>query len=223
MLDFQLHIIRFLQSHFDNYYFVEFMKFCDHFDRAEFFFVLIPVIWFFFGRYQGLKIFNILFISIFVNHYLKQFFGLPRPYHLDPALGLVSVPGCGFPSGAAQTVILLSGLLIMYWKSKYRWPVAIFYTLTISFSRVYLGVHFITDILAGWLIGFLMLAIYFYIFPKVEKALSGYSSSEILLLNIVTFSLIMIFFPSNTYFCIGGIMLNFLSYILKRFKLSRHP
>jgi membrane-associated phospholipid phosphatase len=63
-----------------------------------------------------------------------------------------------FPSGHSMTsMTLFIVLLILAWKTKWRLPVLILgslYVLTIAWTRLYLGVHFPSDILAGWMVSF---------------------------------------------------------------------
>ena len=148
-----------------------FFKFLNLFDTPIFFFILIPVVWVGKNWKMGIKLFYALAINGFVNRVLKNLFELPRPFDLDPSLAVIQVQGYGLPSGAAQTVILLSGFLVSSWKSPWRWPVALTYIFLISLSRLYLGVHFISDLLAGWLVGFLLWALFTYCTPKIESAL----------------------------------------------------
>lgn len=76
-----------------------------------------------------------------------------------PALWLSPAPehGYGFPSGHAMTsVALFSACVVLAWPTRWRWPlllVAGVATLAIGLSRVYLGVHFPSDVLAAWLAG----------------------------------------------------------------------
>lgn len=163
---FELEIIRSIQQ-----FRIPWMEYLDFFDRQEFFFILIPMVWLCCGWKNGLKLFYILFLSSLTNHALKSYFLSPRPFHLDPTLGIIQVKGLGFPSGAAQTVILISGILISFWKNAWKWPVVIAYISLVSFSRVYLGIHFPSDILGGWFVGFGLLAVYLYVFPLLEKQL----------------------------------------------------
>lgn len=77
-------------------------------------------------------------------------------------LALVDADGYSFPSGhatgtAAITVIsawLLTRWLIPWWTGRVAvWAVAIGSAFLIGFSRVYLGVHYLSDVLSGWLLG----------------------------------------------------------------------
>ncbi len=168
----EIEVIRFLHQ-FRTPFIDQFFKTLDLFDRNEFFFILIPFVWFSIGKKPGLRLFCILFLSSLTNHILKAFFLSPRLFHLDPSLGIIQVDGWGFPSGAAQTVILLSGLLLKSWNNSWKWALIASYITLISFSRVFLGLHFPSDILGGWCVGFALLAIYIYFFPKLEAFFSS--------------------------------------------------
>lgn len=93
-----------------------------------------------------------------LNDVLKQMFARPRPsvvYHLR------EVSSLSFPSGHALTsavVYLTLGTLLMRVAEGrlVKWyciAVAMAATILVGLSRVYLGVHYPSDVLAGWLIG----------------------------------------------------------------------
>ena len=114
-----------------------------------------------------------------ITWHLKNYFERPRPCHAEALLGLVhTVNGScggqyGFMSGHAANVFALALLLIPFFKSRYRYfPLFIIvWAAVVSYSRIYLGVHYPGDILVGALlgasIGFGYSRIYFLIFrPK---------------------------------------------------------
>lgn len=92
--------------------------------------------------------------ALLLNAVLKLIFQRDRP-ELWQLLTHEST--YSFPSGHALASAALATLLItLSWKTRFRIPVLIFsiaYTFSIGLSRLYLGVHYPTDVLAGWLIG----------------------------------------------------------------------
>lgn len=94
--------------------------------------------------------------SSFLNWVLKQTFHRSRPQ-----LGLVPAAGYSFPSGHAMVSFVFYGVLIyLLWVNFGRaWPsyLASFFLpiliLAIGTSRIYLGVHYPTDVLAGYAAG----------------------------------------------------------------------
>lgn len=167
------------RSAFSDLFFI----FLNFFDRFEFFFILIPLVWLNYGWKAGFRLSFVLLLNVIVNKTLKSFFASPRPFHMNPHIAILQLPGLGFPSGAAQTVILLSGLLLRYWENSWKWLLAALYVLFISFSRIYLGVHFPTDVLGGWLVGFGLLLIYFWTAPPIERRLKKWSPFSLFLLS----------------------------------------
>jgi undecaprenyl-diphosphatase len=94
----------------------------------------------------------------FLNGALKQLFQRPRP---DVVPHLRDVMSMSFPSGHAlqsAVVYLTLGALSMHIAERrltkfYCMTIAMLATALVGVSRLYLGVHYPTDVLAGWLIG----------------------------------------------------------------------
>ena len=91
---------------------------------------------------------------LFLNAILKLIFQRDRP-ELWQLLTHEST--FSFPSGHALASAAFAMLLVLLmWKTRFKIPVIIFasmYTLSVGVSRLYLGVHYPTEVLAGWLIG----------------------------------------------------------------------
>ena len=83
---------------------------------------------------------------------LKNLFQVPRPVHADPSKLLIKVPtSFSFPSG--HTLVAFSSAGILYALLPQLGIPALFLACLIGISRVYLGVHFVSDILGGIVFG----------------------------------------------------------------------
>jgi membrane-associated phospholipid phosphatase len=99
--------------------------------------------------------------GVIINQVMKLFFAKPRP---ELWTRLISEHSFSFPSGHAVGSMVVYGF-IAYILAKelpiyrtYIYAAASILIIAIGFSRLYLGVHYPTDIIAGYGIGFLWLA-----------------------------------------------------------------
>lgn len=111
--------------------------------------------------------------SLLLKVILKLFFQRERP-----AIPLVNkVQGFSFPSGHALIGVAFYGLLIyITWRTiKNKWlrilltAGLVLMILLISFSRVYLRVHYASDVIAGICIGFIWLILSLWVIDKIEQ------------------------------------------------------
>jgi len=147
----------------------------------------IPLILFIFwwiDEKQGLRFGVLIIVSAWINAFMKNVLKQPRPFHLEPAIGLVAESNYGIPSGHAQMSLTfwipMAAWLSKKWAEKKPdaggriiWAASIFFVLLIAFTRLYLGVHFPTDILGGWILGGIILVIWFIPGPALEKRIAS--------------------------------------------------
>ncbi|MFE3325952.1 phosphatase PAP2 family protein [Streptomyces sp. NPDC059176] len=95
---------------------------------------------------------------------LKSLVGRARPHWPDP---VDSAHYAAFPSGHAMSAAVTCGLLLwllaragpgprVWWAAVVLAAVSV---LGVGFTRIYLGVHWLTDVLAGWLLGACVVAL----------------------------------------------------------------
>jgi membrane-associated phospholipid phosphatase len=94
---------------------------------------------------------------------LKLAFRRDRPFFTDP---LATLSTYSFPSGHATVSIAVYGALTLVLLRRLRGPArvvclaaAVLLVSLIGFSRMYLGVHFLSDVLAGYSVGLAWLAL----------------------------------------------------------------
>jgi undecaprenyl-diphosphatase len=94
-----------------------------------------------------------LLLSSFIIQILKKEINRPRPQFIVEGLQAFNVPICpySFPSGHTSASITVA--LAVFYYMPLLGSILLALSLIIAFSRVYLGVHFVSDVLAGALIG----------------------------------------------------------------------
>jgi len=118
---------------------------------------------------KAISLVLIYVVAIGVNEILKAMIGRGRP-PIEEALVLASRNS--FPSGHAVFSVFFFGRLIDYWeekvKSKYKVVLKILgagLIMGIIFSRLYLGVHWLSDVVGGAMLGL----IWFWMSKKVAE------------------------------------------------------
>jgi membrane-associated phospholipid phosphatase len=141
--------------------------------EEDFFMILLPLMLWCVDFAFGARLTFFFLFSTVLNSATKGAFAHPRPFELDPAVKLHDATGYGLPSGHSQSAVVVWGTIASYARKWWAWAVAIALMVAIGFSRIYLGVHFPTDVLAGWTIGVILLAAYILLVPRIEAWLKS--------------------------------------------------
>ncbi len=152
------------------------MGFFTFMGKEEFYLIVMPAILWCFDVGLGIRLGLILLASDGLNGALKLAFGWPRPYWVsDSVRGLASETSFGLPSGHAQNAMALWGRLAAGLRRRWAMWAAALLILLISVSRVYLGVHFPSDVIAGWVAGGLLLWAFLRLDPPAVRWLGSLS------------------------------------------------
>jgi membrane-associated phospholipid phosphatase len=150
------------------------MEFFSFLGSEEFFLLVLPVLYWSVDARLGLRVGVILLLTGAVNDAFKLTLHSPRPYWFSPEVkALAFESSFGAPSGHAQIATGVWGMLASQIRRGWAWGVAIFIIFMIGLSRLFLGVHFLHDVLLGWLIGALVLAILLRVWDRTADWVQG--------------------------------------------------
>jgi membrane-associated phospholipid phosphatase len=142
------------------------MRFFSNLGTEDFFFLVLPLIYWCIDSALGLRVGLILTTTGVFNYAGKLLFAGPRPYWVSSHVkGLWPETTFGAPSGHAQNAMSVWGVIAVHMKKTSSWIIAGLLIFLIGFSRIYLGSHFPHDVALGWLLGGLIL----FAFVKLEK------------------------------------------------------
>jgi len=163
--------------------------------EEEFYLFSFPLLFWCVDVGLGARLGILFLLSTYLNIDLKDLFQQPRPFDLDPSVQLSSAEGYGLPSGHSQSAVVVWGTIAAWARKTWFWVVAIALMVLIGFSRIYLGVHFPTDVLAGWTIGVVLLGVYFLVQPGVKKRLAELSLGVQITLSLAVPAVLLLIHP----------------------------
>lgn len=129
------------------------------------------------GIWAALAIVMVILCTDQTCNLVKKTVQRPRPSHteqLDSRIHLVKNPdgqlyrggAYSFPSAHAANTAAFALFLILFFKKQRRWmiPAAIAWSLLLSYSRLYMGVHYPIDILCGWCVGLVWCGLWMWLY-----------------------------------------------------------
>jgi len=192
----------------------------------------VPVILFIFwwiDEKKGFRLGILIILSAWINDFLKDAFKQPRPFNLEPSLGLAYEPSYGTPSGHAQLSFCF-WVPVAAWLAGEKpgrrriiaWASVVLFIFLIGFTRLYLGVHFPTDLFLGWIVGALILFLMWALTLLFNKHLSGQTRVQNLCAVFAALAMVSLYPADRSYpaaflgFCLGY------NIMIKRFPFSTH-
>ncbi len=172
---------------FRNPFLDSFFLTINYFGEAYFFLALIPLLYWCIHKQFGYRFALILGFSTYLNLVLKDFFVAPRPYQVDASVYLPAKElTYGIPSFHAQQTTLTWGYIASQFgrsaEHHYKlllWALAILIPLFVSVGRMYVGVHFPQDVIAGAAIGLALFVAFAAYEPSVGEWFKTHTSLAI--------------------------------------------
>lgn len=129
------------------------------------------------GKFVGINI----AVALVWNPLIKNIFVRRRPYFDTPEIKClkpvssegdiydIAVQGYSFPSGHTMNATTTYGSIAYLLKKKWSWIVAPILAFLVGFSRVYLGNHFPTDVMVGWIMGAVIVVFISFLQNKIKN------------------------------------------------------
>jgi membrane-associated phospholipid phosphatase len=130
----------------------------------------------------------VLITSVVSNYWLKIIFKNPRPPSTNWLPG-ADASNYSLPSGHAQNSTTLWGWLGIKIKTWWMSVLSAVLIVLIGLSRIYIGVHWLGDIILGWAVGLLLLIVLWRLEEPTRSVLSKYNP-DMLYLGLVVFGLV---------------------------------
>lgn len=141
--------------------------------------IFMPILFWSINDKMGRRLYALAMSNALVNGVLKAWWARPRPFQVAP--GRIEPAhieeSYGIPSGHTQGGTILG--LFFASETKKRWLKGLMYLLIflMGISRMVHGVHFLQDVLTGWILGFIVFFLFIQfekrILPRLQKAGTG--------------------------------------------------
>jgi len=164
----------------------------------DFFMLLLPLVLWCIDRGTGVRLSILFLFSTYVGAYAKVVFNQPRPFEIDSRVKALEQPtDRGFPSLHTQNAVVVWGYLAYAFKRRWLYWLAAVLIVLIPLSRLYLGVHFPTDLLGGYVIGSLLLALAIWLMPLAETWLAKIGLGWQIVTAVLAAIVLIVIFPEH--------------------------
>jgi len=157
-VNFELEIIKWLQS-YRTPFLDKLFEFFTIFGEELVVIAILGGIYWSINKRIGERLGITVFISLGLNSLLKAIFMRLRPFMVDTEITNLrpeTSGGYSMPSGHTQSASTVFFGLYQFFKKKYLLIIAIVITVLVAISRMYIGVHYLTDVLVGAFLGIII-------------------------------------------------------------------
>jgi len=133
--------------------------------------VIIAFIYFVYNKKAGEYIAYSVFFSASLNGVVKGLVKAERPFQIDDSIvggRQETATGFSFPSGHTQNAATFYTAIAKVFKNKKIWITAGIIIVLVGISRIYLGVHFPRDVIAGIILGVAAAFFSAFLYKKVD-------------------------------------------------------
>lgn len=164
------------------------------------FLVIALIVFWCVDKKKGYYVMAVGFLGTMLNQILKLACRVPRPWVQDPNFTILeqareAAAGYSFPSGHTQSAVGTFGCLAASTDKKWWRNVCILLAALVGFSRVYIGVHFLSDVLTGAGMACLLIALL-----KKPTLQGGHKAMKAVIAVMVSVAVIFLLYVSFWHF-----------------------
>lgn len=210
--NFEVKIIALIQK-LQNPVFDFIFKYITLIGDVGFFAILAIIIYWTISKKEGAKFLFAFILSGAANTISKKIVSRNRPYTHAEVKSIGSpTDGYSFPSGHAQNVAVISyGTYKSNLSKKIKLSIIIFIAVLVPFSRLYLGQHFLSDVLVGLTLGLVSAVVAYHIFKLMKDR------EEVYMLYLIPVFLLALFYPHDLmYLAVGSFVGFYIGYFFEK-------
>ena len=174
---YEIEIVKWIQRFSGNELVDKLFVYISFLGEAYLFIVVAVMIYWLFEKKWAYKFITAFLASTVVVSVMKVLIKRPRPYQASTDIESIGTPAheaygtqsYAFPSGHSNAAASISVGVMKQTKNLFVWILMILNIILVPFSRLYLGQHYLSDVLAGLLIGIISVLLIYKLFDYIKN------------------------------------------------------